>query len=345
MNIRWTRRQLLQRAALTTGMATLAKPLLAQEPKPMMQTVLGQISAADFGFALPHEHIMCDFIGADKTSRQRWNVDEVVAAILSNLRQLRERGVRGFIDCTPAYIGRDPRVLKKLAGESGLHILTNTGYYGGMNDKFVPAHAFTETAEQLAARWIEEWKDGIEETGIRPGFIKIGVDEVPEGATKLSAIDEKLVRAAAFASRQSGLVVTCHTGGASGGWAAAQIFIAEKGVPSRLIMAHSDGHGSETNRKIAATGCWVSFDGIGYRSVEEHLKIVSPMLEQYADRVLLSMDKGWWWVGEPRGGKIENYNFLPDVFLPALQKSGVSQAVIAQLTVANPARAFSLHTI
>ena len=54
------------------------------------------------------------------------------------LAQLKERGVTGFIDCTPAYIGRDPRVLKRLAQETGLHIVTNTGYYGGAGDKFVP---------------------------------------------------------------------------------------------------------------------------------------------------------------------------------------------------------------
>ncbi len=77
-----------------------------------VQTVLGPIAASAFGFALPHEHVLCDFIGADKTGRDRWNVDEVVAAILPNLRQLKARGVTGFVDCTPAYIGRDPRVLR-----------------------------------------------------------------------------------------------------------------------------------------------------------------------------------------------------------------------------------------
>jgi predicted metal-dependent phosphotriesterase family hydrolase len=308
----------------------------------MIQTVLGPIAAADFGFALPHEHVMCDFIGADKTGRGRWDVNEVAVAILPLLRQARERGVRGFVDCTPAYIGRDPRVLKLLAERSGLHIVTNTGYYGGMNDKFVPTHAFTESAEQLAARWVSEWQDGIEESGVRPGFIKIGVDEVPQGVARLSDVDEKLVRASAIASRESGLAVTCHTGGASGGLAAAQLFLAEKGEPSRFIVAHSDGHGREANLKIAEFGCWISFDGIGYQPVEKHVQMVRPMLEQHADQVLLSMDKGWWWVGEEKGGKIESYNFLPDVFLPALRQSGVDEEMIARLTRTNPARAFAL---
>ena len=62
---------------------------------------------------------------------------------------------------------------------SELHILSNTGYYGAANDKHLPAHAFDETAEQLAARWIRECERGIDGTGIKPAFMKIGVDQVP----------------------------------------------------------------------------------------------------------------------------------------------------------------------
>ena len=307
-----------------------------------IQTVLGPIAAAAFGFALPHEHVLCDFIGADKTGRDRWNVDEVAGAILPNLQQLKARGVTGFVDCTPAYIGRDPRVLRKLAQHTGLHLVTNTGYYGGADDKYVPKHAYEESAAQLAARWVAEWKNGIEDTGVKPGFIKIGVDEVSPTDKRLSDIDAKLVRAAARASRQTGLSVTCHTGGGPAGHAAAVLFAEEKGDPARFIVAHSDGHGHEINRKIAALGSWVSFDGIGYRPLEEHLKIVQPLLGKHADRILLSMDHGWWWVGEPKGGNIRNYNYLSDTFLPALRKAGVADAVIRRLTVENPARAFGV---
>src|SRR5688572_7782073 len=79
--------------------------------QPLIQTVLGPIPADQFGFALTHEHVMCDFIGADKTGPHRWNVDEVVRTMRPYLEALKKTGVTGFVDCTPAYIGRDPRVL------------------------------------------------------------------------------------------------------------------------------------------------------------------------------------------------------------------------------------------
>ncbi len=168
------------------------------------------------------------------------------------------------------------------------------------------------------------------------------MDEVSPTDKRLSAIDAKLVRAAARASRQTGLSVTCHTGGGPAGYAAAVLFAEEKGEPARFIVAHSDGHGHEINRKIAALGSWVSFDGIGYRPLDEHLKIVQPLLDKHADRILLSMDHGWWWVGEPKGGNIRNYNYLSDTFSPALRKAGVRDAVIRRLSVENPARAFGV---
>lgn len=320
-------------------------PVEAQKRRAMkgsIQTVSGPISAEKFGFALPHEHVLCDFVGAEQTGRQRWDVAEVVKTIKPYLMKLKERGVRSFVDCTPAYIGRDPRILKQLAQETGLQIVTNTGYYGGAGDKFVPKHAYSETAEQLAARWIKEWEQGIEDTDVKPGHIKIGVDEATGTPPGLSDIDAKLVDAAAIASKRTGLSVTCHTGGAIAGYRAAERFAKAGANPAKFIVAHSDGHGTDTNRKVAELGAWVSLDGHGYRKLEEHLTTLLPLLDKHAERILLSMDSGWYWAGEPNGGKIRDYNYLTDVFLPALKKEGISEQVIRQLTVTNPARAFGI---
>src|SRR5262249_1230782 len=162
---------------------------------------------------------------------------EVVRVMRPYLEQLKQRGFTGFADCTPAYIGRDPRILKILAQETGLHVLTNTGYYGGAGDKFVPQHAYNESPEQLAARWVAEWNDGMGDSGVRPGFIKTGADEAT-GSPTLSDIDAKLVRASAIASKSTGLAVTCHTGGGPAGLAASKLFIADGGRPDRFIVAH-----------------------------------------------------------------------------------------------------------
>src|SRR5258708_30659563 len=165
-----TRRQLLfgTGAPYIPCYAHCAVPETQRGGRPMIQTVTGSIQASDLGMTLPHEHVMCDFVGAEKTSPDRWNRNEVVEKALPYLLQIKERGVKGFMDCTPAYIGRDPIVLKRLAQRTGLHIVTNTGYYGAANDKYLPKHAFEESAEQLADRWCAEWKGGIDGTGVKP---------------------------------------------------------------------------------------------------------------------------------------------------------------------------------
>ncbi|MGH8020026.1 MAG: phosphotriesterase, partial [Opitutaceae bacterium] len=41
-----------------------------------------------------------------------------------------ELGVETLVECTPAYVARDPKLLARLSEASGLHVLTNTGLYG-----------------------------------------------------------------------------------------------------------------------------------------------------------------------------------------------------------------------
>jgi len=309
---------------------------------PNIETVLGPVPAGELRFTLIHEHAMCDFIGAAATAPHRWDRDEVVRTMLPYFLQARERGVRSFVDCTPAFIGRDPLLLRELARRSGIRILTNTGYYGAAGDKYLPEHAFTEPAEELARRWIAERRDGIEGTGIRPAFIKIGVDPATGDPPRLSDVDAKLVRAACIAHREMGLPVVSHT--AQGAAAMAQIALFETaGVdPARLIVAHTDAEPDPAwHEAIAERGARVSYDGIGWRPAEEHVALLLRMLPHHADRILLSMDSGWYNVGEPGGGEIRDYNALTDQLLPALRAAGVSDAAIHRLTVENPARAFA----
>ena len=156
---------------------------------------------------LPHEHVLVDFIGAAEVSPDRYDRDEVFRTVLPFVEQFRKLGGQTLVECIPAYLGRDPRLLKRLSQAAGLHLLTNTGYYGARDDQFLPPHAFSESPDQLAARWIREWEDGIDGTGIRPGLMKIGVD-----SGTLSEVDRKLVQAAARTHLKTGLTIAAHTG-------------------------------------------------------------------------------------------------------------------------------------
>jgi phosphotriesterase-related protein len=302
-------------------------------------SVTGQIFASQLGMTLPHEHVMVDFIGAAEAGPHRYDRDEVFAAVLPHLQKIRDLGCRSLIECTPAYLARDPQLLARLSRASGVQILTNTGYYGARDDQHLPPHAFTESAAQLADRWTREWTHGIDDTGIRPGFLKIGVDRGP-----LSEIDAKLVAAAALCHKQTGLTIACHTGPAEAAFQELDA-LKENGVrSSALIWVHA---GSEKDKRrhvdFAKRGGWVSFDGVSERRFELHVQLVAHMKHAgLLDRVIVSQDAGWYRVGEPGGGAFRPFDMLITDFLPALKKAGLSDGDIRQLTVTNPARAFAV---
>ena len=324
-------------AALLTCPAALARAS-RQSARATIDTVTGPVLHGRLGVTLMHEHVLVDFIGAAGVSPSRYNRDEAFAVVLPHLRQLKSRGCDTLVECTPAYLGRDVELLRRLSAASGLLILTNTGLYGAANDKHLPAYAFTETAEQLAARWTREWTGGIDGSGIKPAFMKIGVDAAP-----LSEIDAKLVRAAALTHRAIGLSIASHTG--SGAAALEELAILEHaGVAlSSFIWVHAQ---SEKDRsfhvRAAERGAWVEFDGVAPATVDVHVALVRNMKDRgLLGRVLVSHDAGWYRVGEPRGGTFRPFDTLFTSFVPALKAAGFTESEVRQLLVDNPRRALT----
>jgi phosphotriesterase-related protein len=323
--------------------SAMASPALAQPParRRAIETVAGAIDPSQLGLTLMHEHVLVDFIGAADVSPSRYDADAVFTRALPFLRQAKTLGCATLVECTPAYLGRDARLLQRLARASGLNILSNTGYYGANKDKHLPPHAFTETAQQLAARWVRECEQGIDGTGIKPGFMKIGVDAGP-----LSEVDAKLVRAAAITHKATGLPIAAHTG--NGVAAIEEIDILERdGVPLSSFIwvhAHSEPDGA-LHQKAAARGAWVEFDGISPKSVDRHVALVLAMRAAgRLDRVLVSHDAGWYHAGEPDGGEFRAFDTLFTTFVPALKAAGLTEADVRRLLVDNPRRALTRPT-
>ena len=302
-------------------------------------TVGGPIPADQMGRSLVHEHIVCDFTGA-QSEQKTYALEDVVQALEPHLLALRDRGYTGFVDCTPEYIGRDVHVLRVLSQRTGLHIVTNTGFYGAADDRFVPPRAFEQTAEQLASGWTEEWKHGIAGSGIFPGFVKTGVDPGP-----LSALDRKLVEAAALTHLQTGLTIACHTGEGTAALEVLQTAINMGVSPEALVVVHSDSiQDFDTHVRILEEGAWLEYDGISEKSVPKHVQLIQEAVERgFATRLLLSHDAGWYSVGEPGGGTIRPFTVLSDSLIPALTAGGISEETIDRILDDNVADALSVH--
>lgn len=317
------------------------------ETQNIIMTVNGPIPASEMGICLTHEHVLVDFIGADSTGSHRWDKEEVVAVVSPYLLEIKQLEVKTLIECTPAFLGRDPVLLKMLSDQTGLQLITNTGYYGAHNNKYLPSSFYALSAKELSLIWIDEYENGIEGTGIKPGFIKIAVD----ASDTLSADHEKIITAAALAHHQTGLVIASHTGPENPAFAQLKI-LASYGIdPSAFIWVHAQRGSQEANIKAARSGAWISLDNVNLQR-EKGSKF---SVDWYADRmmalkeagllhrVLISHDAGWYSPGEENGGSFRGFTGIFTSLIPLLEERGFTREDLDQILLINPREAFSIR--
>ena len=301
-------------------------------------TVSGPIAADVLGFTLTHEHIMSNF-GADPRRIGSYDEAALWVQVVPYLQMLRDQGVDTVVDCTTAYFGRNVELLHEFAKDSGLQLVTNTGWYGASKGRYIPERAFTLTAEEIAAEWIAEFEDGIDGTTVRPGFIKLAVN-----AGELRPIDRKLLQAAALTHLATGLVIAVHTRDNETAAKEQLVLLEQAGVsPSAWIWTHAQHLPSGAPLVAAAQrGAWISLDGVKAEPAQNET-LLSHLLDLreagLLDRVLLSHDGN----GFPSGGAIRPFEALPTAFLPYLREQGFSENEIKQLTITNPREAFTLR--
>ena len=305
-------------------------------------TVTGEIPASKMGITLTHEHVLVDFAMIDSISKNRYNKDSVIMKVLPYLEELKPFKVATFVDCTTEFMGRDPQLLAELSRKTGINILTNTGWYGADNQRHLPNEIKNMSAEEIAEIWIGEAKNGIGNTGIKPGFIKIAINDFD-----FSETDKKLVAAACLTHLETGLTIMSHTGRASAALAQLQI-LKQYGVdPSAFIWAHAMVESSMENiLTLSQMGCWVAFDGvreemvtiIRFNNLLHYMKSTRQL-----NRVLLSHDAGWYQPGKPNGGEIRSYTSLFNLLIPYVMNQGITQQEIDQVIIKNPAEAFAVR--
>jgi len=137
------RRDLFKAAAMALG--SIWESRAGADTNHWINTVLGPVPPADLGRTLMHEHILVDLVGAGRIAPRRYDGGEVLSVVLPYLKQLRSQGCRTFVDCTPAYLGRDPDLLARLSQSSGLH----TCYTRARR----PAHRLPAAARDRLQEW------------------------------------------------------------------------------------------------------------------------------------------------------------------------------------------------
>ncbi|NHW35161.1 phosphotriesterase [Paenibacillus aceris] len=306
----------------------------------MLQTVTGLINEKEAGTLLVHEHILVGFIEDGKLSPKDYDRDEVVAMILPLLLQLKEAGCSTFVDCAPEYLGRDPYLLKELAAKSGLHLVTNTGFYKA---PYLPPFVYQATEQDLADLWIREARNGIGDSGVFPGYIKIALND----GTSINETQQKILRAAIRTSLETGLPIQCHTIGGDTALHAGEIMKQAGFDRERFIWVHAQtGKDLAVHQQLAADGMWISIDSILPGTYDKHVDLLQQLLAHgvSGDRILLSQDTGWYTVGEERGGNLRPYHHLLTDFLPYAAEKGLDEHWLQQCVTRNPYQAMRIRS-
>lgn len=309
-------------------------------------TVKGKIPVEEMGISLIHEHILVDFIGADSTGYHRWEKSKVIERALPFLMEAKQKGVNTFFECTPAYLGRDPLLFKELSEKTGINIVTNTGYYGVRDNKYVPKHAFDATPEDIAKVWIDEFNNGIEGSGVFPGFIKIAV----ERNDTLSPMHAKIVKAAAITHKATGLTIVSHTGPDGPAFAQLEVLKIEGVSPEAFVWTHAQDGTFEGYIKAAKQGAWISLDNLNKNNsdkpggIDWGVELLTKLKkENVLHKILISHDAGWYDPGQENGGNYRGYIDIFDYLIPALKKNGFSQEDIDLLLIKNPQMAYAVN--
>ena len=329
------------------GLALTGLLSCSQKSEPFIMTVLGPIPASAMGITLSHEHLLVDFIGADSTGYHRWEKQEVVNKVIPYLEEIQGYQVSTLMECTPAYLGRDPLLLKTLSKNTGMHLVTNTGYYGAHDNLFIPAKFYELTAEELSSIWVDEFENGIEGSGVKPGFIKIAVN----GDDSLSKEHFKIITAAALTHQQTGLVIASHTGPDDPAFEQISVLQSHGLNPSCFIWVHAQLGSLEGNIRAAKMGTWISLDNLNLDQQQGSKYDVAWYADRIQDlkeagflnRVLISHDAGWYKPGEENGGSFRGFTGIFTALLPALSEVGFSQEDINLLLEINPRNAFSIR--
>lgn len=295
-------------------------------------TVLGDREPSTLGgVALAHEHLSIDLSREEDPG----GVLRDEEAVLEELMEARERfGLGLVVELTCQGMGRDPRALRRMSEASGVQVVCATGFYYG---RFHPPYVEDLSVDELADRLVEEVRDGVDGTGVRPGVI----GEVGSHGPEMSGAEERCFRAAARAALATGLSVCTHAHLGVGAVGQLELLL-EEGLPAeRICLGHQDLIDDPgQHRALAEAGAYVAFDTVGkegYQSDDVRLRLILALLEAgHGERVLLSNDVSRKAYLEKNRGF--GYAHLFRSLVPRLREAGVGDDALKTMLEENPRR-------
>ncbi len=313
---------------------------------PLVETVLGPVEAADLGFTLSHEHIVCGSPGVVRGWPALYGGrDRLLETAEAVLTRAVADGVSTMVDATTFDLGREVDLLVESSRRSGMHIVAATGMW------LAPSPALqVRTTDQIADWFTADLTVGLDGTDVRAGIIKVASE------LELLPFEERVLEAAARAHAATNAPILTHSL-ARNHMGEQQAAVLERfGVdPTRVVIGHSDDS-TEIDYlvSLADRGYRIGMDRLpngnlpeyGTQDVQARLRMIAALVERgYAEHMVLSHDDPVWAgvlsdVDQARhlDSNPVVMSFIPRIVLPGLRELGVPESAITLMTRDNPQR-------
>ncbi|WP_213950930.1 phosphotriesterase family protein [Tepidanaerobacter syntrophicus] len=354
-----------------------------------IMTVLGEIKPEDLRFTSMHEHIMMrggmirkryedkipanvkvkeddpvklDNIGLLKRnfilSLDGLRLDDE-ETMMQEVYDFKESGGASMLELSAIGLRCNLPAIKRISQKTGVNVIAATGFY---TEDSWPLEYRNLTIDNYKEIMLKEINFGIEDTGIKPGHIKIGI-------STFSKQEENTLRAAGRVAKETGLSITVHPSSKIGGNSVniAKILLEEGVKPDRIVIAHVSATFApsdlkmlvlnpeswkpnlDTAKSLLNLGVNITVDFLGNSLDIEFIGDVGPtdwqklaglvalLKDGYAEHIVLGTDLCAKIMTRRFGG--EGYCRLTNFAIPTLRDLlGVSEYAIRQMTIKNPAR-------
>lgn len=328
------------RASPLQGPVAAGRPLAGVAKGAIIRTLLKDLSPeAIGGVTLFHEHLSIELPPAAPRPADAPPppppATRDVDYIIQEIRTAAKEGVGCIVDGGHADMGRDLDALKRIANETGVHIVASGGYY---MERVYPPDIAKKSDEQIAEDLVRE--AGANRYG---AFGEIGqLPDMPD----MTPNERKVFRAVGKAHVRTGIPIFTHNAYGTGpnvrpDAGLRQLDVLESvGVkPQNVVIGHAcclDDQTAAILKQIARRGAFVGFDRVTGGRVPDDMKVTTilALLDAgYADKLLVCSD----FTGN-RSAARPGYGNTVTVFAPLLRKAGVREDTLQSILYDAPRR-------
>jgi 5-phospho-D-xylono-1,4-lactonase len=301
----------------------------------VVNTVLGVLPSNNLGATLSHEHLA---MNPGDPVRYGDSIFDDTEKIKQDVTEFISTGGKTIVEMTPLNFGRDVLAYQEISRATGIQVICATGFH---KEEFIPPLWTTKGKSEVIDLLRSEISQGISNTGIRPGVIKIGTSY-----NHISDVEKRFIEIASIVQQETMLALSTHCDKGTMALELCRLLTKFGACPAKVILGHIDiPNDIEYLKKICALGFNVQIDHVG-RDKTQHdivkIHLIKDLIKSgFINQIFLSGDMGKRTYMKSYGGW-PGLGYILGEFKGYLLENGITEMDIENILVKNPRRVFGI---